>query len=96
MDETGARPKTQSAAGIGCLAFTIGAVVGFAVLYVWSNSRIHTTHTGHVLRGEHRAMVVIGDAFLGAIAGGSVVSIIALVWRGFKKVSRPFESGNGS
>jgi hypothetical protein len=90
MDETDAKPKTQSAAEIGCLAFIVGAGVGFAVLYFWSNSQVHTTHTGYVLRGDHRAFVVLGDAFVGAIAGGGVASVIALIWRLLKTKGRKF------
>ena len=78
-------PKMPSAAGVGCLASVLGAVVGFFAVYIWSNSQVHTMRSGYVLRGEHRAMMVIGDAFLGAIAGGVVVSVIALIWRRFRK-----------
>lgn len=85
MKETATKPKIHSATGVGCLAFIVGAVVGFVALYIWSNSQVHTAGSGYALRGDHRAMQVIGDALFGAFVGGSVVSAIALVRRWLKK-----------
>jgi hypothetical protein len=89
MDADSNKSNRTSAVEVGCIAFAIGAVAGFFVAFVWSNSQVHTTRFGHIVQGsDHRAFLVIGDVFLGAIVGGSVATVIALIWRLINKERR--------
>jgi len=92
VEKPDTQSKRPSAVVEGGLAFVFGFILGFAVGYIWNNSQIHTMPSGYVLRGEHRAMVVIGNAFLSAIVGGLFVSAIALIRL---KLSTPRPSSAG-
>ena len=78
-------PKPQPERGVGCLPFIIGAVIGFALGFAWGDSRDHVIGQNYVVRGEHRGMLVIGDAVIGALIGGFAVYVAARIRRALKK-----------
>jgi hypothetical protein len=73
-------PKRRSTATLGCLTFVVGAILGFIVAFMWSNSQVHTLGS-QVLRGENRGRIVFAHAGLGGILGGFLVSGIVVVRR---------------
>jgi hypothetical protein len=73
--------KRTSATAFGCLFFILGALGGCAAGYVWARSQVQMDPSGHVLTGEHRAMMVFARAMVGGLAGGAAASIAALLWR---------------
>ena len=85
MDTGNDKPKNSSGVHADRLAFVVGAVVGFAVGYLWSNAQVPVMPSGQAIRGEHRGMFVLGHAFLGAIAGGLGAAAIALIVGRFRK-----------
>jgi hypothetical protein len=75
-----ADPKRKSTAALGCLTFIVGAVLGYVIAFLWSNSQVHMLGSQE-LRGELRTRTVFAHAFLGAIVGGLLVSGIAVIRR---------------
>ena len=78
------RPPWLAILGWAVLAAFIGLVVGSVLGYMWSNAQTHMTQTGYVLRGDHRAMIVIGHAMLGGLVGAVVATaatVLGLVAR---------------
>jgi len=73
--------KLFSPAGIGCLIFVLGAIVGLIAGYIWGNAQTYASDTGHVYRGDARGMLVLARAFGGALLGGAVALVIASLWR---------------
>jgi hypothetical protein len=81
-------PKRRSNAKLGCLTFVAGAILGFIVALMWSNSQVHTLGSQE-LRGENRSRIVLAHACLGGILGGFLVSGIVVIRRKFKERHKP-------
>ncbi|HXU40828.1 MAG TPA: hypothetical protein VN675_00785 [Burkholderiales bacterium] len=64
--------------GWSFLAGFAGLIAGSVLGYVWSNAQDHTTATGYALRGDHRAMIVIGHAVLSGFATAVVAALAVL------------------
>jgi hypothetical protein len=74
--------------GWSFLAGFAGLIAGSVLGYVWSNAQEHTTATGYALRGDHRAMIVIGHAVLSGLATAVVAALAVLGLLARKRLSK--------
>jgi len=80
MEEKPRARREQSIVGLAILAALLGFGFGAVAGGIWSNTEVHTTQSGYVLRGDHRAMMVIGDAIFDGLATAAVAAICTVVY----------------